>query len=183
MNITPTPLKNVVIVETNKLADHRGSFARLFCNQELSPLLGNRQIVQINQSLTTTKGAIRGMHFQYPPYAEMKMVRCIRGKVFDVAVDLRANSETFLQWHAELLTPENARMFVIPEGCAHGFQTLEPDTELLYLHTAHYAPKHEGGVLYNDPMIGIQWPIECTEISNRDREHTKIDTSFSGINV
>jgi dTDP-4-dehydrorhamnose 3,5-epimerase len=114
--------------------DERGFFTRLFCHNELGELIGARQIVQINQSSTRTVGAVRGLHYQHGPSAEMKLVRCIKGKVWDVAVDLRAGSPTFLYWHAEELSAENAHMMVIPEGFAHGFQVLEEDSELLYLH-------------------------------------------------
>lgn len=183
MNIIATPLQGVVVVETNRLIDHRGSFARLYCDKMLSPILGGRKIVQINQSKTSEKGSIRGMHFQYEPFAEMKLVRCLKGKVFDVAVDLRADSDTFLKWHAEVLTPENDRMFVIPEGFAHGFQILETNTELLYLHTAHYDPKYEGGVLSNDPALNITWPVPCSEISDRDSMYRRIDNKFAGIKI
>lgn len=121
------------------------------------------------------------MHFQHPPYAEVKFVRCLRGRVWDVAVDLRAGSPTFLRWHAEELSPENAHMLVIPEGCAHGFQTLEADTELLYLHTTAYTPGAEGGVRYDDPAIGIRWPLPAANISSRDTGHAWIATDFTGL--
>lgn len=183
MNFVNLPLQGLVVVERSWIEDIRGGFARLFCNKALSAILGERRVVQINQSKTTQAGTIRGMHFQYPPHAEMKMVSCLRGKVFDVAVDLRSGSDTFLKWHAEILTPENSRMFVIPEGFAHGFQTLEPDTELLYFHTAHYEPTHESGVFSNDPMLNIKWPLACSEISERDRQHGKIDSQFTGIKL
>ena len=120
--------------------------------------MGSRQIVQVNQSCTRTVGAVRGMHYQHEPHAEMKLVRCLKGKVWDVAVDLRAGSSTFLQWHAVELSAEKARMIVIPEGFGHGFQVLEEDSELLYLHTAHYAPFAEGGVRPMDPRLSIAGP-------------------------
>ena len=123
------------------------------------------------------------MHYQNPPFAEMKLIRCLKGKVFDVALDLRRHSETFMQWHAEELSPENNKLFVIPEGCAHGFQTLEKDTELLYLHTKCYQPEHEGGVLFNDPKININWPLKPSEISARDKSHTPISPNFQGITL
>lgn len=181
MNILTTELKNIKIVEAKYKDDCRGSFARLFCDKVLSTIIGHRKIVQINHSKTLAKGTIRGMHFQHSPFCEMKLVRCLKGKVFDVAVDLRAGSDTFLQWHAEILTPENSRMLIIPEGCAHGFQALEEKTELLYLHTAYYKADYDGGVLFNDPAIGIKWPMDCTEISDRDRLHPIIDKNYLGI--
>ena len=146
MNILDTPMADLKIVQSFCHRDDRGAFVRLFCAEELQPLLGDRQIVQINHSKTSHAGAVRGLHFQRPPHAEMKMVRCLRGRVWDVAVDLRSGSPTFLHWHAEELAQDVAKMVVIPEGFAHGFQALEPESELLYLHTAFYHPPSEGGV-------------------------------------
>lgn len=183
MNINSTAIKGIMVVETNRRADHRGSFARFYCERELAQVIGNRKIVQINHSHTAAVGAIRGIHFQRPPHAEMKLVRCLKGRVWDVAVDLRANSPTFLDWHAEELTPEDARMFVIPEGCAHGFQVLEPDSELLYLHTDYYAPEAEGGIRHDDPRLRITWPLPVTDISARDAGHPLISSDFQGIRV
>jgi len=183
MKINSTSLFDVLVVETNKYEDTRGSFQRLFCQYELADILGARKITQINQSVTRQKGAIRGLHFQYPPHAEMKLVRCLKGKIFDVAVDLRKDSRTFLKWHSEILTPENNKMMVIPEGFAHGFQTLECETEVLYLHTAEYQAEFEGGVLFDDPKLNIQWPMTCANISGRDKQHQLIDAHFTGLDV
>jgi len=135
-----TPIDGVALVETVRFRDHRGAFARLFCENALAGLLDERHIVQINHSRTAQAGAVRGMHFQHAPHAEMKMVRCLKGRVWDVAVDLRKQSATFLHWYGVELSADNDRMMVIPEGCAHVFQALEPESELLYLHTAAYAP-------------------------------------------
>lgn len=181
MNLLPSRIAGLAVVETTARADHRGAFMRLFCQQELAPVLGARQIVQINHSRTSQVGAVRGLHFQYPPHAEMKLVRCLRGRVWDVAVDLRAGSPTFLQWHAEELSAGNARMMVIPEGCAHGFQVLEADSELLYLHTAFYTPDVEGAVRYDDPRLDIHWPKSITDLSERDRSHPLLSADFAGI--
>lgn len=181
MKIVTTPLEGVVIVETTKHSDHRGEFFRAYCQHELAPVIGERQIVQINISKTSAFGAIRGLHFQRPPQAEMKLIRCITGKVWDVAVDLRAGSPTYLKWRAEELCADSAKMLVIPEGCAHGFQVLEEGSELLYLHTAFYSPETESGVRYNDPRLNIQWPLDVTDISDRDRLHPLIDSQFNGI--
>jgi len=123
------------------------------------------------------------MHFQHAPHAETKMVRCIKGRVWDVAVDLRRNSPTFLQWHAVELSAENDLMMVIPEGCAHGFQVLEAESELLYLHTACYTPTCEGGVCYDDPLIDIHWPLAVTDISDRDQLHPLLDEHYSGVKL
>lgn len=181
MNIMDTPIKGVHSIETTAVADQRGSFSRLFCADELSLLLGGRTIAQTNLSRTITPGTIRGLHFQHPPHAEMKFVRCLRGKVWDVALDLRAASPTFFQWYAETLTPENARMLLIPEGCAHGFQTLEPDSELLYLTTQFYAPSAEGGVRHDDPACAIPWPLPLTVISDKDAAFPLLGQQFKGV--
>lgn len=183
MKILTTPLRDVHVAETTPFSDQRGSFARLFCISELTEAFGQRRIVQINHSSTATTGSVRGLHLQRAPHAEMKLVRCLKGRVWDVAVDLRAGSPTFMQWHAEELTPQNGRMMVIPEGCAHGFQVLEDDSELLYLHTAPYAPLAEAGVRFDDPMIGIRWPLPVTELSARDRGHSLLGADFQGFIV
>ncbi len=183
MDIISTVLPDLYVVHTSYNNDSRGGFARLFCDHELSGLLGERKIVQINHSMTTTKGTIRGLHFQHSPAEEMKIVRCLKGKVFDVAVDLRAGSKTFLKWHAEILSADNAKAFVIPEGFAHGFQTLESDTEILYLDTAHYQPELEAGLRHNDPFIGIKWALPATELSDKDRTHAFINESFLGVTL
>ncbi len=181
MRVAATSIPGVVVVETSRQIDPRGSFARLYCERELAEVLGRRRVVQINHSRTEAPGAVRGLHYQRPPHAEMKMVRCLKGRVWDVALDLRQGSPSFLRWHAEELTPENRRMLVIPEGCAHGFQVLEPASELLYLHTAFYAPQAEGGVRYDDPRLAIAWPLPVTELSERDRGHPLLTPDFSGI--
>ena len=171
MNIKQTPLKDAFIIEPEPFRDDRGLFARVFCKQELRDILRGKNIVQVNHSMTRQKGAIRGMHFQRPPRAEVKMVKCLSGSVFDVMIDLRSDSSTFLNWHGEKLSAENMKMMYIPEGFAHGFQTLEQNSELLYLHTEFYNPEYEGGVHYNDPKVGISWPLEVTDVSERDRNH------------
>lgn len=176
-----TALPGVWVATTTAFVDHRGAFARLYCSQALSAVIGDRRIVQINHSLTHAVGAVRGLHYQRPPHAEMKLVRCIKGRVWDVAVDLRAGSPTFLQWHAEILSPENACLLVIPEGCAHGFQVLEADSELLYLHTHEYVAAAEGGVSCNDPRLAIAWPLPITDLSQRDGNHPPIAADFPGI--
>lgn len=181
MKITDTPIEGVKIVESAPLSDHRGSFARWYCEKELAPLLNGRRIVQVNHSRTVKIGSIRGMHFQKSPHAEMKFVRCIRGRVWDVALDLRAGSKTFLQWHAQELTPVNNSMYVIPEGCAHGFQALEENSELLYLHTAFYEPSFEGGVHYADERVAIKWPLPPADLSDRDKSYAPLDSAFKGL--
>jgi dTDP-4-dehydrorhamnose 3,5-epimerase len=181
MKLFPTPLHGLHYVESSSYRDLRGAFARLFCADDLESLLGQRHIVHINHSHTMKSGAIRGMHYQLHPYSEMKFVRCLKGKVWDVALDLRTGSKTFLQWFGIELTPDNERMMVIPEGFAHGFQTLEPNSELLYLHTAPYMPSHEGGVRYDDPRVSIKWPMSVSDISSRDSQHVLLGDHFMGI--
>jgi dTDP-4-dehydrorhamnose 3,5-epimerase len=183
MKIEPTDIEGVMVVKNQLHIDHRGAFVRFFCGHDLGSVIQDRRIVQINHSRTTNVGSVRGMHFQHPPHAEMKLVRCLKGRVWDVAVDLRAGSSTFLCWHAEELTPENVSMLIIPEGCAHGFQVLEPDSELLYLHTAFYTPKAEDGVRYDDSRLSITWPLPVTDISLRDIKHPNIALDFPGINI
>ncbi len=181
MIIHQTPLDDLLVAEGKALKDERGVFARLFCEQALSSILDGRKIVQINHSFTEAVGAVRGLHYQYAPHAEMKLVRCLKGKVLDVAVDLRPQSPSFKRWYAQELSPQNKYMMVIPEGFAHGFQVLEMGSELLYLHTDFYKPEAEGGLRHDDPVIGINWPLMVTDISARDSSHAYIDNSFRGV--
>ncbi len=181
--ILNTQIAGVNRLQRHPIGDHRGYFERLFCAEELSNVLDGRSIVQINHSLTAQRGAVRGLHFQYPPHAEIKIVICLTGRVWDVAVDLRSGSATFLKWHGEELSSGNASMMVIPEGCAHGFQVLEPESELLYLHTAAYAPEAEGGLRYDDPQLAITWPMTVTDLSPRDQRHPLLDFNFSGLTL
>lgn len=181
MRINKLVLEGAFVIEPEPSTDDRGLFARIFCKEELQSILHGKSIVQVNHSMTRHKGAIRGMHFQRPPTAEIKMVKCLRGSVFDVMIDLRRDSSTFLKWHGEILSAENTKMMYIPEGCAHGFQILEQNSELLYLHTEFYSPECEGGVRYDDPMITISWPLEVMDISKRDQNHPLLSHDFKGI--
>ena len=183
MNLINTPISGLVVVETTPLQDKRGTFSRLFCGIDLASVICEKRIVQINLSHTYSEGAVRGMHYQRAPHAEIKMVRCLNGRVWDVAVDLRQGSPTFLQWHAKELTPDNGLMMIVPEGCAHGFQILEAESELLYLHTAAYTSEAEGGVRYNDPAIGISWPLPVTDLSDRDKQHPLMNDEFQGLKI
>jgi dTDP-4-dehydrorhamnose 3,5-epimerase len=151
--------------------------------EELSTINHKKSVVQVNHSLTRKIGAIRGMHFQRPPRSEIKMVTCIRGKVFDVAIDLRHGSSTFLCWQGIELSAQNHQMMYIPEGFAHGFQTLSEDCELLYFHTEFYSPDFEDGIRYDDEAVGVKWPLQVTSVSQRDMDHLKIvGREFEGIN-
>jgi len=180
----PSPtIEGVSLVEINLFQDLRGSFSKLFCENDFSSLLGTRKIIQINRSITVAPGTVRGMHFQYPPHAETKFISCTKGRVWDVAVDLRLGSPTFLQWHAEELSSQNRHMLIIPEGCAHGFQALDPDSELLYFHTNSYTPEAEGGVLHDDPQLSISWPLPIINLSDRDQGYPLISQDFNGIRI
>ncbi|SRR6266478_9417952 len=169
MIFNPTKIKSVWIVEMDRRADHRGFFARSFCEAEFRDHGLDAQIAQINVGYTLKKGCIRGLHYQLAPHEEIKIVRCTRGAIFDVALDLRIDSPTFKQWVGCELTADNRRMLVVPEGCAHGYQTLEDDTEVEYLTTAVYAPNAARGVRYDDPTFGIEWPVSTGATSEADR--------------
>lgn len=180
-NFISTPLPGLQCVENLRLEDHRGYLSRLFCADEFSAAGAAISVAQINQTLTRCKGAVRGMHYQLPPFAETKLVICIRGRVFDVAVDLRARSPTFLCWHGEILSSDNRRALAIPQGFAHGFQTLDADCELLYLHSAPYRPEMERALNACDPRLGITWPLPIADMSERDRGHAVLTEEFAGI--
>lgn len=183
MKFTETPLKGAYVITQTPFQDHRGIFARIFCQNELKEIGLDKSVVQINHSVTLHRGAVRGMHYQKLPHAEIKIVKCIRGGIFDVILDIRRGSDTFLQWYAVELTPENMKMMYIPEGFAHGFQVVEGNSELLYLHTKFYNADYEGAIRYDDPRIGIEWLLEVTEVSERDRHHPLLTSEFSGITV
>lgn len=166
-----TPLKGAYMIELEKRGDERGFFARFFCAKELSELKLDSQIVQINNSLSTYKATMRGIHYQLAPKQETKIVRCIRGSLWDVIVDLRPESQTFLKWFGSELNAENRRMMLVPKGFGHGFVTLSENTEALYLVSEFYAPELERGIRWNDPKIGIEWPLIPKIISGKDESH------------
>lgn len=182
-DITDTPLHGLKVVQRNPIGDHRGYLERLYCADELRAVVADVTIAQINHTYTAARGTVRGMHFQHPPHAEVKFVSCLRGEVFDVAVDLRLGSPTFLHWHAERLSGDNHRTLVIPEGFAHGFQTLTDDCEMLYFHSAAYRPKAEDGLRPLDPRLAIDWPLEIADLSGRDAGHPLIDDAFRGVSL
>ena len=181
--LNETPLKNLKVIEHKPYKDKRGYLSRLFCKKTLSHLLEGKIIQQINRTLTRKKGTVRGLHFQHKPNAETKIISCLSGKVWDVAVDLRKGSPTFLSYHAEILAGDNHKSYLIPEGFAHGFQTLTPDCEMLYFHTAYYYKDLEGAISSVDPMIKINWPQPITECSDRDRNNLMLTSDFKGIRV
>jgi dTDP-4-dehydrorhamnose 3,5-epimerase len=176
-----TPLPDLWVLERAPVGDARGWLERLYCSQELQEVMGSATLSAVNRTFTARAGTIRGMHFQAPPFAEDKIVTCLRGRVYDVAVDLRTGSPTFLRWHAEVLDAEHRRSLLIPKGFAHGFQTLVDDCELLYFHTERHEPSAEGGVDALDPMLAIRWPLPLTDRSPRDAAHRPLDASFTGI--
>jgi len=178
MKIEQTKIAGVAVIYAEPFKDNRGFFNRIFCQKELEAIRQDIVIAQINHSMTKIKGSIRGIHFQIPPHSEMKIVRCIKGSVFDVAVDLRKDSSAFLQWHGEILSAENMKALVIPEGCAHGFQSLEDDIEMIYMVTSPYCREAENGIRYDDPRVDIKWPLARTIISEKDLSYPFIDDCF-----
>jgi dTDP-4-dehydrorhamnose 3,5-epimerase len=177
----PTPLSGLLLVERKPIADSRGFFARFFCAEEFALHGFAKPVAQMNQTLTRKQGAVRGMHFQKPPHAEVKLVTCLTGRIFDVAVDVRQGSASFLHWHGEELSGENMRSLLIPEGFAHGFQTLSEDCELLYLHSRPHEPGAEGGLNPQDVGLAIDWPVPISEMSDRDRGYPFVSASISQV--
>mgnify|MGYP000730500319 CR=1 FL=1 len=176
-----TDLAGLIVVQRKAVEDQRGFLSRFYCAEEFNKAGMCKSIAQINHALTSSKGAVRGMHFQYAPHAETKLVSCLQGEIFDVAVDLRHGSPTFLHWHAEILSAKNRRSLLIPEGFAHGFQALTENCELIYLHTAAYHPEVEGALNAADPKLDIVWPLTVTDMSEKDRNRKLIEQDFEGI--
>lgn len=176
-----TPLAGAYTVTITPISDTRGWFARSFCKEAFKKIGHNKEWVQMNHSYTQSKGTVRGMHFQNSPFAEIKMVRCTAGSVYDVIIDLRKDSPTFLKWFGIELSAENKKMIYIPEGFAHGFQTLRDNCELIYHHTEYYKPDVEAGINLNDKIINIPWPLTLTEVSDRDKAHPGLDKNFQGL--
>jgi dTDP-4-dehydrorhamnose 3,5-epimerase len=168
--VKPTPIAGVLELIGQPFTDHRGGFLNAFRAKEPSfaQAWGDRPIAQVNLSRTEMAGTVRGLHLQAPPHSEAKLVRCLRGRVWDVAVDLRAASTTYGRWHAVELSPAAANALLIPKGCAHGFQVLEASSELLYLHSGSWVPEAETGVRFDDPQLAITWPLPPTGQSERD---------------
>lgn len=181
MIFTETPLAGSFVIEPKVLTDDRGWFARFYCKNEFNEIGHAKEWVQLNHSVTNRKGALRGMHFQLKPFREIKMVKCIAGAVYDVIIDIRKDSSTFLMWFGAELSAKNGKMLYIPEGFAHGFQCLENDCELIYHHSEFYTPNSEGGIRFDDPMINIKWPLPVTMMSQRDQSHPFLDRNFKGI--
>jgi dTDP-4-dehydrorhamnose 3,5-epimerase len=183
MKLTPLSLPGAYLVEQMPIIDERGQFSRVFCARIFRGMGLRDAFVQANQSVSRRAGTIRGLHYQRPPRAEAKLVRCLRGSIQDVMVDLRRGSPTFLQWHAELLTEDSPRMVYVPEGFAHGFQALEDNTEVTYQASNYYSPEHEGLVRYDDPLVGITWAIRDVIVSPKDATAPLLDPFFQGVRL
>jgi dTDP-4-dehydrorhamnose 3,5-epimerase len=169
MIFAETRVQGAYILDIERRADDRGYFARVWCQKEFEAHGLDARLVQANVAVSKRKGTLRGVHFQLAPHEEVKVTRCTRGAVYDVVVDLRPDSPTYLQWAAAELTADNHRMLYAPAGCAHGFQTLTDDAELWYQTSQFYAPKHVSGIRYDDPAFGIEWPLAVTALSDADR--------------
>jgi dTDP-4-dehydrorhamnose 3,5-epimerase len=176
-----TPLAGLQCVQRRLLGDARGYLSRLFCADELAAAGWQAPVAQINHTFTARRGTVRGLHYQRPPHAEMKLVSCLAGEIWDVAVDLRAGSPTFLRWHAERLSAANGRALLIPPGFAHGFQALSDDVAMLYLHSAAYAPDAEAALQAQDPRLAIAWPLPVQGLSPRDAAHALLVPEFEGV--
>ncbi len=181
MIFTETLLKGSYIIDLEPFADERGWFARTYCKNEFKAIGHTKEWVQLNHSFTKQKGTVRGMHFQLSPFSEIKLVRCISGAVYDVIIDLRKNSPTFLKYYAVELSSKNKKMIYIAEGFAHGFQALTDDCELIYHHAQFYTPGVEGGIKYDDTSVNIEWPLPVKSVSARDDSHPMLDINFKGV--
>ena len=181
MRFIETPLPGVHLIELDALGDARGFFARLYCERAFKERGLASRFVQANDSFSRYAGTLRGLHYQLPPAAEVKLVRCIRGALHDVVLDLRPDSPTFGRYFGARLDIENRLMMYVPHGCAHALLTLEDDTEALYLVSAFYSPENERGVRWNDPRFDIEWPIEPREISKKDANWPVFDPAFHGL--
>lgn len=182
MTFVELNISGVVEIIPDVKGDERGGFFRSYCQQEMDKI-NMKPIVQMNHSFNVQKGTLRGLHYQKPPHQEQKLIRCVHGAVWDVFVDLRKNSPTFLQWDKVILSAEKMNSIFIPEGMAHGFITLENNSELIYAHTAFYQPQFEAGLSFDDEMLNITWPTKPTIISDRDRNHPHLSDEFKGIEL
>lgn len=178
-----TPLNDLLVLQRLPIGDNRGFLERLFCSSDLAPWFDGEKITQINHTLSVISGTIRGMHFQVPPHSEIKIVSCLRGEVFDVVVDLRAGSPTYLQWFSQILSEDNFTSLFIPKGFAHGFQTLTSNCELIYFHSAPYNAEAERGLNATDPALAISWPEKISERSDRDKNFRLLSTKFQGLSL
>jgi len=181
IKLTKTKFKDLLIIESEPHSDERGLFFRTFCKNEFASFGLNKEFVQINQSINYTKGTFRGFHYQKPPYTDEKLIRCISGRVLDIVIDIRKKSKTYMNFFSIELTSENKKMLYIPDGFAHGFITLEDNSQLIYQHTEYYVPNHEASINYKDPAINLKLPIAIKVISEKDLNVSFIDTDFKGL--
>ncbi|MFD2676335.1 dTDP-4-dehydrorhamnose 3,5-epimerase [Camelimonas lactis] len=180
MKFHKTPLEGAYLIELERRGDDRGFFARFFCEKEFADHGLDTRFVQVNNSLSSKAGTLRGLHYQLPPDGEVKVVRAVKGALWDCIVDLRAGSTTFGKWFGAELNDENRLMMYVPRGFAHAILTLTDNVEALYLVSAFYGPQSERGVRWNDPAIGIEWPIQPTEISEKDAKWPDLNETFHG---
>ncbi|GHV82553.1 dTDP-4-dehydrorhamnose 3,5-epimerase [Spirochaetia bacterium] len=183
MIIQNTKIDGVKCILPELITDSRGFFYRVFCQNELAVIKPNIVIAQINHNMSKIKGVIRGIHYQNPPHAEMKIAKCIRGSVFYVVVDLRKKSSTFLQWHGEILSADSMKSVLVPQGCAVGGQSLEDNSEIIYMSTAFYCKESEGAIRYDEPKLNIQWPAKITDISEKDAAIAYLSDEFDGVEI
>jgi dTDP-4-dehydrorhamnose 3,5-epimerase len=181
MQFIETPIMGLYLIQLNKIQDERGFFARTFCKEQFSKIGFNKEFVQFNHSFNKIKGTIRGMHFQQQPFSETKLIRCVEGCVYDVAVDLRKDSASYMQSFGVELSSDNMICILIPEGFAHGFQTLQDNTALIYHHTNYYKPNTEGGIRFDDKILNIQWKLPPINISSKDLSYPLINENFKPI--
>ena len=181
MTFTETILKNSYIIDLSIFTDDRGGFARTFCKKEFEQIGHTKEFVQFNHSYNTLKGTIRGMHYQVSPYKEIKLIRCVKGAINDIIIDIRQNSPTFLQHICVELSEQNKKMIYVPEGFAHGFQTLTNNTELIYHHTHYFVPNADAGLNYADETLNIKWNLPVSIISEKDKNYKLINNTFKGI--
>lgn len=181
LRCTPTSLAGVLQVHRQAHADARGSFARIFCASELAHVGWNGPVAQINHSVNNARGTVRGLHYQVAPWAEQKLVSCVRGRIWDLAVDLRRDSPSFLLWHAQELSAASGVALMIPQGCAHGFQALSEDAEIIYCHSAPYVPQAQAGLHPCDPRLAIDWPLPVRRLSQRDGSWPFLQIDFKGL--
>lgn len=181
MIFNPTPLAAAFTIDVQPFQDSRGFFTRVFCEKEFAEHQLAQHFVQANHSGTQGKGVIRGMHFQHSPHCEVKLVKCVQGAIYDVIVDVRKGSPTFLQWFGAELTAENKRMMYVPAGFAHGFQSLSDYSEIVYMVSSFYNKESEGGIRYDDPAVKIQWPLPVSLVSDKDQKISLVDLSFDGV--
>jgi dTDP-4-dehydrorhamnose 3,5-epimerase len=181
--LSATPLAGVMVVRRSPHIDARGSFARLFCADAMAHGGWSGPVVQINHSATTARGTVRGIHYQLPPHAEKKLVSCVRGRVWDVVVDLRRGSPTFLQWHGQELSPDNGVALLVPEGCAHGFQAMSDDAELVYCHSQAFAPLAQRGIHPCEARLAIAWPLPVGNLSQSDSAWPTLGSDFEGVST